>query len=91
MQKPANGGLILALGVLSLMGFGFLTGIPAWILGNNALNDIRGGVSTPQEESLVTAGRVLGMVGTILSGLGLLLGIFLFMFMVGLTNAIPHS
>lgn len=66
-MKSGNGVLILILGILSIVSFGLLTGIPAWILGNNALADIQSGRADRSEEGMVNAGRVLGMIGTLLS------------------------
>jgi hypothetical protein len=69
-MKSANGVLILVLGILSWVMFGFLTGLPAWIMGNNALRDIDAGVADPSERSMVQIGRILGMIATILTILG---------------------
>lgn len=66
-MKSANGVLILILGVLSLVGFGCVTGIPAWIMGNIALKEIDSGMADPNERGLVQAGRILGMIATILA------------------------
>ncbi|HRF58654.1 MAG TPA: hypothetical protein PLH94_01920 [Fimbriimonadaceae bacterium] len=81
-MKSANGVLILILGILSILMFGCLSGIPAWIMGNNSLKDIDQGLADPNERGLVTAGRILGMIGTALSLLGVcvwlvaMLGVF---------------
>lgn len=77
-MKSANGVLILVLGILSFVGFGFVTGLPAWIMGNSALRDIEAGVADPSEQSMVQIGRILGMIMTILSVLGICLGIAIF-------------
>jgi hypothetical protein len=76
-MKSANGAIILVLGILSMVGFGCLAGIPAWIMGNNALADINAGYADPSELGLVQAGRILGMITTILTLLGFL-AFFLF-------------
>jgi hypothetical protein len=62
-----RGVLILVLGILSLVFCGLFTGIPAWIMGNNDLKEIRAGAVDREGESLTNIGRILGMVGTILN------------------------
>jgi hypothetical protein len=66
-MKSANGVLILVLGVLSFVGFGCLTGIPAWIMGRNAMKEIDSGMADPSERTLVQVGMILGMVATIIA------------------------
>ncbi len=66
-MKSANGVVILVLGILSFVGFGCLTGIPAWIMGNIALKEIESGQADPSERQLVQVGRILGMIMTILT------------------------
>jgi hypothetical protein len=70
-MKSANGVLILVLGILGMVMTGCLTGIPAWIMGNNALKEIDSGAADPSERNLVQIGRILGIVATCLSLLGL--------------------
>jgi hypothetical protein len=65
MQK-SSGVLVLILGILSFTGFGCLTGLPAWIIGNQSLKDIDRGASDPNDRGLVQAGRILGMVSCII-------------------------
>ena len=65
-MKPHRGTLILVLGVLSLIVCGVL-GIPAWIMGNNDLKEIDSGIMDPSGRSLTNAGRICGMIATILS------------------------
>ena len=49
------------------MGFGCLTGLPAWIIGNQSLQAIDSGQADPSERGLVQAGRIMGMVMTLLA------------------------
>jgi hypothetical protein len=65
--KPHRGTLILVLGILSLVGCGIFTGIPAWIMGNADLKEIRSGAMDKEGEQLTNIGRILGMVSTILT------------------------
>ncbi|HTQ09970.1 MAG TPA: hypothetical protein VMI31_07875 [Fimbriimonadaceae bacterium] len=73
--KPINGALILTLGILSWVGFGILTGIPAWVLGNSALDRINAGDGDPSQADMATIGRFLGMLMT---------GIYIGAFVVGI-------
>jgi predicted Zn finger-like uncharacterized protein len=70
---PHRGTLILVLGILSLVGAGIFTGIPAWIMGNNDLKEIRAGRMDPEGESNTNIGRILGMVCCIMSLVSLLI------------------
>lgn len=66
-MKSANGVLILILGILSLIGFGCFTGLPAWIMGRSALREIDSGQADPSERGLVQAGMIIGMIMTIIT------------------------
>jgi hypothetical protein len=63
--RPHRGGLILALGILSFVIAGILTGIPAWVMGSGDLKKMDAGIMDPQGRGLTQAGRILGMVCTI--------------------------
>lgn len=76
-----NSTLCLILGVLTFLGFGLLTSIPAWVWGNSILNKAKlNGV----DESVVSnakIGKVLGIIGTIAStAVVFLIILFLFFF-----------
>ena len=71
-MKPHRGTLILVLGILSLVVCAFL-GIPAWIMGNNDLAAMNAGQMDPAGRSTTNAGRICGMIGTILLILSVLL------------------
>lgn len=66
-MKPHRGALILVLGLLSFVACGIFTGIPAWIMGNNDLKEIRAGTMDREGETLTNIGRILGMVSCILT------------------------
>jgi hypothetical protein len=61
--------LILALGILGLLCCGFF-GPFAWIMGHNDLQAMRAGRMDPEGEATTTAGRILGIIGTILLVIG---------------------
>jgi hypothetical protein len=65
---PHRGGTILALGIISLVVpcAAVICGPLAWIMGNSDLTAIRAGRMDPSGEGMVQAGRVLGMISTIL-------------------------
>ena len=69
---PAHrGGLVLTFGLLGIMLFAPL-GIVAWILGSKDLNSMTRGDMDPAGEGMTRAGKVLGIIATVLMGVGLL-------------------
>jgi hypothetical protein len=73
--RPHRGGLILALGIMALVGgvaigFPFALGPVAWLMGNSDLAEIHAGRMDPSGEGMIQAGRVLGMISTFLLILG---------------------
>jgi hypothetical protein len=70
-EAPHRGGLILALGLIGLVGGMSLLGLPfvlgpvAWILGNSDMREINEGRMDQSGEGLVQAGRVLGIISTV--------------------------
>jgi len=63
---------ILVLGILSIVCCGLL-GIAAWVMGNNDLKAIDEGRRSPDNRGTANAGRICGIVGVVLSALGLIL------------------
>lgn len=74
----------LILGILSIFLLGFLSGIPAMILAKHEEDEIRQGRSPVAGEMLAKLGFWLGLIGTILSGLTVLIIIFLIFFGLGI-------
>jgi hypothetical protein len=64
-MAPHRGTLILVLGILGLVVCGLLAPI-AWVMGNTDLQEIRAGRMDPEGEATTNAGRICGMIGTIL-------------------------
>ena len=69
-QPHPQGTTVLVLGILSLVICGFL-GPVAWIMGNNALVEIDRNPSAYSNRSTVNAGRICGIVATVLLVLGI--------------------
>lgn len=74
-MQPHRGALILVFGILSLVVCPFF-GIAAWMMGNTDLQEIDNGRMDPSGRDLTKAGRICGIVGTVLLGLQLLIIIF---------------
>ena len=66
-SRPGRGGVILALGIVSLLLLGPLTGIAAWVMGHRDLRRITAGEVSQDDRTLTQVGTVLGIVGTFLS------------------------
>jgi len=73
-MKPHRGTLVLVFGILSLVLCAPL-GIAAWIMGNGDLKQMDAGTMDPTGRSVTNAGRICGIIGTILLGLGALIWI----------------
>ncbi len=78
-MKPHRATLILVLGILGLIVCAPL-GTAAWIMGNKDLKEIDAGTMDPSGRSNTNAGRICGMIATIL----LILGIVGFIALLGL-------
>lgn len=87
-MKPHRGTLILVLGILGLVLCGPL-GIAAWIMGQGDLKEMDAGQMDPSGRSLTNAGRICGIIATILFALGIL--VFLILFAFGLLGAIAGA
>lgn len=81
--KPHRGSTILVLGILSLVVFAPL-GIAAWIMGNSDLKEIDAGYMDPTGRGQVQAGRVCGMIATILMVIGVVVACLAFVLIFGL-------
>lgn len=75
--------ITLILGILSLVCAGFLTGIPAIIIGHIELKAIQRGEAPKEGEGVAKVGFILGIVGTVLTCIAIM-GIF-FMILLGIS------
>jgi hypothetical protein len=69
-RQPHRATLVIVLGILSLIVCAPL-GIMAWVMGGNDLAAMRSGRMDRSGESLTSVGQVLGIIGTVLFGLGI--------------------
>ena len=77
-QEDSQATTILVLGILSLVVCQILGPI-AWVMGNNELAGIDAGRRPPQNRGTAQAGRILGIVATVLMIIGV---VFLFIFLI---------
>ena len=82
-MAPHRGTLILVLGILSLVGCGFFTGIPAAIMGGGDLKKMDAGQMDPEGRQLTNIGRILGIVSIVLTLVGCLIYAVLFAGLIG--------
>lgn len=65
-MAPHRGTVILLLGILSLVGLGIFTGIPAWVMGRSDLKRMDAGEMDPEGRQMTFAGMILGIVSVVL-------------------------
>ncbi len=70
---------ILVMGILGLIICGILAPF-AWVMGNKELAAIDSGLRSPENRSTANAGRILGIIGTVLLGIGLVVAVIFFLF-----------
>jgi hypothetical protein len=80
-MKPHRGTIILVLGILGLVVCSPL-GIVAWVMGSGDLKEIDAGTMDPAGRGTTQAGKICGMIATILMIIGVIVGI-LFVALVG--------
>lgn len=71
-MKPHRATLILVLGILGLVLCAPL-GLVAWLMGNGDLKEMDAGAMDPSGRSTTNAGRICGMIATILMIVGLVI------------------
>lgn len=78
----------LILGIFSLLCCGFITGVPAIILGRSEMKAVDRGLSPQSNRTLGLLGFVLGIIGTIISCLSLLAYLAIIFF--GILGSVPE-
>ena len=77
-QEDSQATTVLVLGILSLVVCQILGPI-TWVMGNNELAGIDAGRRPPQNRGTAQAGRILGIISTVLMIIGV---VFLFLFLI---------
>jgi len=85
-MQPHRGTMILVFGILGLVAC-FPFGIVAWIMGSGDLKAMDAGRMDPEGRGITQAGKIIGMVATILSIIAALLWIVLVMVAIALPVA----
>ncbi len=79
-QTPHRGVLILVLGILGWAFGCFLVGAFAWVMGNKDLREMDQGRMDPSGRGLTQAGRILGMIQTLLTLVAFLIAVVVVIF-----------
>lgn len=69
-KASTNAILALVLGIVSFLGCGLITAIPAWIIGKKEVAEINEGRSPAAGRTMAQIGMILGIVATVLSVIG---------------------
>jgi uncharacterized membrane protein YjgN (DUF898 family) len=85
-REHPQGTLILILGILSLVCIQLL-GPVAWILGNRALAEIDANPGAYTNRSVVNAGRICGIISSVLLVLGLVFAVIALIFAFSFRNS----
>jgi hypothetical protein len=64
--EPHRGGMILTFGIISFVFCGIIFGPMAWVMGGNDLKKMDAGRMDPEGRGMTQAGRILGMIVSIL-------------------------
>ena len=88
-MQPHRGTMILVFGILGLV-VCFPFGIVAWVMGNADLKAMDAGTMDPEGRGTTQAGKIIGMIATILNVLGFIIGI-LFLALALILPAVASS
>ena len=85
--REGRGTTVLVLGILGLV-VCFICGIIAWSMGASDLKEMRAGRMDRRQESETRIGMILGIIATILAGLGVIFVILMFAGFIALGNKV---
>ncbi|MGY8754040.1 MAG: DUF4190 domain-containing protein [Phycisphaerales bacterium] len=88
-MQTHRGTMILVFGILGLV-VCFPFGIVAWVMGNADLKAMDAGTMDPEGRGTTQAGKIIGMIATILNVLGFIIGI-LFLALALILPAVASS
>jgi len=80
-MKPHRSTLILVFGILGLVVCAPF-GIAAWIMGSNDLKEMDAGTMDPTGRSNTQAGKICGIIATILLIIGVIIGAIMLVFLI---------
>jgi uncharacterized membrane protein len=86
-MKPHRGTLILVLGILGLVVCAPLA-IAAWVMGSGDLKQMDAGAMDPSGRGNTQAGKICGIIGTILMIIGII--VFGILFTIGFVAALAQ-
>jgi hypothetical protein len=76
-MQPHRGTMILVFGILGLV-ICMPLGIVAWVMGNTDLKAMDAGTMDPEGRGITHAGKIIGMIATILAIIGIVLWFVIF-------------
>ena len=72
----------LVLGILGIVICGGILSPFAWVMGNKEMEAIDAGRRPPENRGTANAAKILGIVGTVLLGIGIILVVLFFVFAI---------
>ena len=85
-MKPHRATLILVFGILGIIPGCLPLGICAWVMGNKDLKDMDQGLMDPSGRDTTKVGKILGIIGTILISILLVVYVLIFVFAFGVVG-----
>ena len=85
-MQPHRGTMILVFGILGLV-VCMPLGIVAWVMGSIDLKAMDAGTMDPEGRSITQAGKIIGMIATILNIIGLFFGLLMLVLAIALPVA----
>lgn len=82
--EPSQATTVLVLGILGLVLCGILAPF-AWVMGNREIQGIDAGRRNPENRGTANAGRILGIIGTVLLGVAVIVGLIVLLGLFAVT------